>query len=66
MNKVKFFFIIGNFEFPQKNAPGIRVWGLGKIAQSFGWRVIFIGVTRSKTSDMDVSPISFAVPGAVH
>ena len=50
MNKVKFFFIIGNFEFPQKNAPGIRVWGLGKIAQSFGWRVIFIGVTRSKTS----------------
>lgn len=53
MSESKIFFIIGNFEFPQKNAAGIRVWGMGKIAQSCGWQVIFIGVTRSKSAKSD-------------
>ncbi len=39
--------IVGNFEFPDKNAAGKRVLGLGFIFKEIGFKPIFIGIDKS-------------------
>lgn len=40
--------ICGNFMYPNGNAAGKRVYGLGKIFQALGYRVCFAGIDRNR------------------
>jgi len=46
---LKTIFYIGGFELPDKNAAAHRVLGNGKVLKSLGYRVVFIGVTKTYT-----------------
>lgn len=54
MKKVRNILYIGGFELPDKNAAAQRVVANGKIFNSLGYNVIFIGVDKSKESDMSL------------
>ena len=39
--------IIGNFEFPDGTAAGLRVLGNGRLFKKLGYEVIYIGLSRN-------------------
>lgn len=42
---------VGNFSFPYGNSSGARVYGNGKLFNSLGYKVVFIGIDRNVSSD---------------
>lgn len=43
----KIVFYIGNFDLPDNNAAAVRVINNGKLLDKLGYKVVFIGITRS-------------------
>ncbi|RAO99007.1 hypothetical protein PW5551_06530 [Petrotoga sp. 9PW.55.5.1] len=57
---------IGNFDFPNNNAAGKRVYSNGKILEELGYKVIFVGLDRNLNGEIPLKETENIYDGFIY